>query len=93
MIDLSQPVIHIRWVGHTPPSGPNIPAPGSCAYPAYRAPVKPARGLLPVPAAKFVGTPGIDGVAPVPEACVADVLGVEELWRWLLAALLTRWMV
>ncbi len=56
---------------HTPPSGPNMPAPGSCAKPAYRAPVNPAKGLLPVPAAMLFGTPVAAGVEPVP-ACVED---------------------
>ena len=53
----------------TPPSGPNMPAPGSWARPAYRAPVRPAKGLLPVPAARFDGTPCDEGAA---------VLGVED---------------
>lgn len=65
-----------------------MPAPGSCANPAYRAPVKPASGLFPVPAAILDGTPGTDGVGVVPDAVLE--LCVVVAARWLLAALLTR---
>lgn len=51
-------------------------------WPAYRAPVKPAKGLLAVPEAMLVGTAG--GV---------EVDDAEAGWVWLLAALLTMWMV
>jgi hypothetical protein len=56
----------------TPPSAPNISAPGRPIWPAYRAPVKPARGLFAVPAAIFVGTPGAARAAePVAEGAAA----------------------
>jgi hypothetical protein len=77
----------------TPPSGPNIPAPGSWAKPAYRAPVNPARGLFPVPAARFVGTPVAVGLVAAPVVAEAEVLWEDAPGRWLLAALLTRWIV
>lgn len=67
----------------TPPSAPKDEALGSPWKPAYLAPVKAARGLLPVPAAMLVGT---------------LAAGEEEdeaggAWRALLAADLTRWIV
>ena len=75
----------------TPPSGPNMEALGSCAKPAYLAPVKPANGLFPVPVAKLVGAPV--GACPV-AAAVDDVDGAfAGFCLWLLAAPFTRCMV
>lgn len=48
-----------------------MPAPGSWAKPAYLAPVRPARGLFPVPAARLVGTPVEAEVDADPELAVA----------------------
>lgn len=66
----------------TPPSGPNISALGNCTWPAYLAPVNPASGLFPVPAARFTGTPGLfaaSAFAEPPEAAPLCALEAAPL--------------
>ena len=60
-------------VAPIPPSGPNILAHGSDAYPAYLAPVKSASGLPGLtPVAIFVGTSGVVRVLDDVEVLVAE---------------------